>query len=377
MPYASSMSTHEDLGVAAAETIGQVLDKLGSSPDFAIVFMSGYFKKQITKIQEAVNKLLTPTALMGCTADAVICGGQEVENQSALTLFAGNLDGKVSPIRISDSLDLSNVASGSPAGADAHTMLLLADPFSFPAEAAIDRFQSTYPNMKLIGGLISSAQTHPIGSLFLDGEIYRDGAVALLIGGEVQIEPLVSQGCRPIGTPLIVTKSEGNLVHELGGQPALQRLEGIFASMDESERLQASHGLHVGRVIDEHQTDFTSGDFLIRAVIGADSDKGLVAIGDAAPVGSTIQFQIRDARTASDDLVHKVSQLADGDGALLFTCNGRGTNLFESPNHDASRIASCIPGEVVAGMFCAGEIGPVSTQSFLHGYTASAAIFHD
>jgi small ligand-binding sensory domain FIST len=166
-------------------------------------------------------------------------------------------------------------------------------------------------------------------------------------------------------------------VHELGGQPALKRLEDIVAAMEDTERLQASHGLHIGRVIDEHKADFGSGDFLIRAVLGADRDSGVVAIGDAAPVGSTIQFQVRDARTATDELDLQTSRIAVGDGALLFTCNGRGTNLFESPNHDASRLAERVIGEVLAGMFCAGEIGPVSTQTFLHGFTASAAIFHD
>ena len=375
MPYSSSLSTHDDPGIAVAETIGQVLDDIGPSPDFAIVFMSGYFKNRFSQIHSALLELLAPKTLMGCTADAVVYGAKEIEDQSALTIFAGKFEGHATPVRISDALDSSPNALLAGNGVGAHTMLLLADPFSFPAEETISQLRSSHPHIQIIGGLISSAQPRPSASLFLDGEIYSDGAVALLIGGSVQIEPLVSQGCRPIGTPLIVTKSEGNLVHELGGQPALKRLEGIIASMEESERLQATHGLHVGRVIDEHKADFMPGDFLIRAVLGADSDSGVVAIGDVAPVGSTIQFQVRDARAATDELEHQVSRTPTGDGALLFTCNGRGTNLFETPNHDASRLAACIPGEVVAGMFCAGEIGPVSAQSFLHGFTASAAIF--
>jgi small ligand-binding sensory domain FIST len=167
------------------------------------------------------------------------------------------------------------------------------------------------------------------------------------------------------------------MVYELGGQPALQRLESLIETMPDEERALVNHGLHIGRVIDEHKLDFTRGDFLIRAVIGADRESGAVAIGDLAPVGSTVQFQVRDASSAAEDLGQLASQVAMADGALLFTCNGRGTNLFETANHDASKVAARITGEAVAGMFCAGEIGPVSERSFLHGFTASAAIFRD
>ena len=167
------------------------------------------------------------------------------------------------------------------------------------------------------------------------------------------------------------------MIYELGGRPALQRLEEMIEVMPEKEKMLVNHGLHVGRVIDEHKLEFSRGDFLIRAVIGADRDSGVVAIGDLAPVGSTIQFQVRDASSATEDLTQLSSRIPMADGALLFTCNGRGTNLFEAPNHDASEVAARIKGEAVAGMFCAGEIGPVSEQSFLHGFTASAAVFRD
>jgi len=377
MPYVSSLSTHGDLGVAVAETIGQVLDKIGASPDFAVVFMSGHFKNRLSEIHTAMRELLAPKTLMGCTSSAVVCGANEIEDRSALAVFAGNLDGEISSVRLSDPPSISANPIFAVHGNTAHTMLLLADPLSFPTEQMIKQLHSEHPHIQVIGGLISSTAADRFGSLFLDGEIHHDGAVALLIGGNVEVKSLVSQGCRPIGAPLIVTKASGNLVHELGGQPALKRLEDIVAAMEDSERLMASHGLHIGRVIDEHKAEFSSGDFLIRAVLGADRDSGVVAIGDAAPVGSTIQFQVRDAHTATDELDLQTSQISNGDGALLFTCNGRGTNLFEDPNHDASRLAETVTGEVLAGMFCAGEIGPVATQTFLHGFTVSAAIFRD
>ena len=377
MPYASSLSTHDDPAIAVAEAIGHILDKLGPSPDFAVVFVSGHFKKRVGDIRSAVAELLRPNVLIGCTAGAVVCGSREIEDQSALAIFGGSCDGEVVPLRIDNRSDLLHDTEKPLADTDIHTMLLLADPFSFPAETALAQCRSLYPKVQIIGGLVSSTDPSSGDCLLLDGEIYRDGAVALLIKGEVVVEPLVSQGCRPVGSPLIITRSRDNMIYELGGRPALQRLEEMIEVMPEKEKMLVNHGLHVGRVIDEHKLEFSRGDFLIRAVIGADRDSGVVAIGDLAPVGSTIQFQVRDASSATEDLTQLSSRIPMADGALLFTCNGRGTNLFEAPNHDASEVAARIKGEAVAGMFCAGEIGPVSEQSFLHGFTASAAVFRD
>jgi small ligand-binding sensory domain FIST len=180
-----------------------------------------------------------------------------------------------------------------------------------------------------------------------------------------------------VGLPLIVTAAEGNLIQELGGKPALRRLEEMFNGLNENERLLVNQGLHIGRVIDEHKVEFGTGDFLIRAVLGADQRTGSLAIGDNAPVGSTVQFQVRDAESADEDLRLLVEPIDSADGALVFTCNGRGSHLFEHPDHDAAIIADLVRREAVAGMFCAGEIGPVGEHSFLHGFTASAAIFRD
>ena len=201
--------------------------------------------------------------------------------------------------------------------------------------------------------------------------------MGLLIEGPTPIEPLVSQGCRPIGSPLIVTNSKENIIFELAGQSALSRLETMLKDLPKDDSDLARSGLHIGRVIDEHSLDFGRGDFLIRAVMGADRGSGAIAIGDVAPVGSTVQFQVRDALSASEDLESMLNNISPGDGALLFTCNGRGRHLFEMPHHDAARVSSAVRGQAVSGMFCAGEIGPVGSRSFLHGFTASVAIFRD
>ena len=173
-----------------------------------------------------------------------------------------------------------------------------------------------------------------------------------------------------------MTKSEGHRIFELGGKPAYRQLVKLINGLGEEERSLAMTGLHLGRVINENQLDFSRGDFLIRGVMGVDRDQGSVDVGDVVGVGSTVQFQVRDAGSAHEDL----SEMMEGqvaDGALLFTCNGRGVRFFDEPHHDAALVSKMLNGVPVGGMFCAGEIGPVGTRSYVHGYTASLALFED
>tara|TARA_Y100001970_G_scaffold179520_2_gene218530 strand:- start:17321 stop:18457 length:1137 start_codon:yes stop_codon:yes gene_type:complete len=378
MPYASSLSTHNDSGIAVAEALGEILDKLGSSPDLALLFVSGAFVAQVEDLALAVNEILRPETLLGSTAISVVSGETEIEEQTAISMFAGNFDGQATPVRLDDDLLNLNLKPGNEQeGGPPHTLILLADPFSFQAEEAISKWRSHFPGLQIIGGLASAGNAPRMNRLVLGDHIFDSGAVGVLLSGSVEVEPLVSQGCRPIGSPLIVTKSDGNLVYELAGQAALARLEEVIAQLTDHERALVASGLHVGRVIDEHRSDFSRGDFLIRAVLGADQKSGVVAVGDVIPVGSTIQFQVRDADSAHEDLHLLASGIEPADGALLFTCNGRGENLFDAPHHDANVLAPLVAGGAVSGMFCAGEIGPVGPHSFLHGFTASAAIFRD
>jgi small ligand-binding sensory domain FIST len=178
-----------------------------------------------------------------------------------------------------------------------------------------------------------------------------------------------------VGDPYVVTRAEGNVIAEIGGTPSLVRLDELFRCLDDRDRELVQQGLHIGRVIDEHKADFGRGDFLVRNVVGADRATGAIAIGDVVPVGSTVQFHVRDAASADEDL-HGLLAGLRGDGALVFTCNGRGTRLFGRPDHDAEVVADVVAG-AAAGMFCAGEIGPVGRRSFVHGFTASVAIFRD
>ena len=166
------------------------------------------------------------------------------------------------------------------------------------------------------------------------------------------------------------------MIHELAGRNALERVEEVLRRLTPDDVAMAQHGLHLGRVIDERKAEFERGDFLIRNVLGADRSTGSVAVGDEVEIGATVQLQVRDADSADEDL----RDLLDGrsaHGALLFTCNGRGTHLFGDDDHDATIVTESLDGAPVAGMSCAGELGPVGGRSFLHGFTASVLLLRD
>ena len=226
----------------------------------------------------------------------------------------------------------------------------------------------------MVGGLASAARQPGGNRLVLDDGLHADGAVGVLLPERVGVTTVVSQGCRPIGQPLTVTAGERNLVAELAGRPALERLLEVVETLSPEDRQLAAQGMHVGRVIDEQRDEFGRGDFLIRAVVGADRERGVVAIGDEVELGATVQFQLRDAAAAHDDLVELLGERAAA-GALVFTCSGRGSALFGVPDHDATVVSESLAGAPVAGMFCAGEFGPVGGANFVLGFSASVLLF--
>ena len=206
-----------------------------------------------------------------------------------------------------------------------------------------------------------------------DHDVRSDGAVLVVLRG-VEVDTVVSQGCRPIGDPMIVTAGEGRIARELAGRPALERVQDVLRSLSPDDLQLAQRGLHVGRVVDESKVRFERGDFLVRTVLGADSSNGAVAFGDEIEVGATVQLHVRDAASADEDLRHLMAGRA-ADGALVFTCNGRGTHLFGVPDHDAIVVNDALGSVPIAGMSCAGEVGPVGGRSYMHGFTASIALF--
>jgi small ligand-binding sensory domain FIST len=261
-------------------------------------------------------------------------------------------------------------------------MLLLGEPFSFPADLLLERLNEDQPGVPVMGGMASGGWTAGQNRVFLNDEMLDSGAVAIWLHGAIRLRSIVSQGCRPIGRHFVVTKAERNVIFELSGQPALKQLSEIFQTLSPEEQQLARNGLHVGRVINEYQDEFHRGDFLVRNVLGVDSSTGAIAIGDFVRAGQTVQFHLRDAASADEDLrellgaaASTADDSAGSRGALLFTCNGRGTRLFDAPHHDAGALQSALGDVPVAGFFAQGEAGPVGGKNFLHGFTASVALF--
>ena len=390
MPFTVGLSQHTDPGVATGEIVGHVLETLGVQPDVAVLFTSGEHLPNTDEIAAAVVELLNPGAFIGTTAISVAAGEREIEEETAAVLWVGSLGGSNAPraraVRLggvpdpaADDEALAAALDEVHAAGDL-SMIVLADPYSYPVDAALGHWAERWPDVSVLGGLSSGAPMPGGNRIIVDGGAHRDGAAALIVGGSATVTHLVSQGCRPIGQPYIITEAEGNVVKSLGGKPPFERLQQMFSKLDPADQSLVQRGLHVGRVTDERKIDFERGDFLIRGVLGADRESGAIAIGDEAPIGATVQFHVRDALTAHEDLAaalrNRPSAAVSASGALLFTCNGRGTHLFETPHHDAQTIVERTSSDL-AGMFCAGEIGPVGARSYVHGFTASMALFTD
>ncbi len=383
MPFASALSLHPDPAQATGEVAGRVLEVLGPRPDLAVVFVSPHHVEATTDIAAALRALIEPVVLLGATGVAVIGGDQEVEDAPAVSLWAGRLAEAPRPVRIRAARTPSGVALG---GITADTcgpgevLVLLADPFTLPVDDVVEMLSSLVPPVPVVGGAASAARAPGGNRLVLDGEVVSDGAVGAVLPEAVATSFVVSQGCRPVGDPMIVTQADGNQLVELAGRPALDRVDEVVAAADPHERAQLAEGLHVGVAVDEHKMTFGPGDFVIRNVLGAVRGARSLAVAERVPVGTTVQFQVRDADSADEDLRSLlVAASAEGlaDAALVFTCNGRGSRLFGEPDHDARQVHAAVRGDAVGGLFCAGEIGPVGERSFVHGFTASILLFRD
>ena len=384
MPFAAALSEHPLATHAVGEVVGQVLEELGEEPDLAVLFATAPHVGALEDIVGAVRAVLRPGRLLGASAVSVLGGAREVEETAAVSLWAARLGDRPAPprpVRLTvtreSELDLEGRLLGLPDDVgDARSLLLLADPFSFPTTGVLDAVRVAHPDLQVVGGLASAARGPGGNRLVLDGTLHHDGAVGVLLDQEVAPRAVVSQGCRPIGEPFTVTRAERNVLYELGGRPALDRLMEILDGLPAEDRALAARGLFCGIVVDETKLEYERGDFLVRGVLGGDREAGAVAVGDVVEVGATVQFQVRDAVAADEDL-RAVLEGATGDAALVFTCNGRGTPMFGVPDHDAEVISDALGTAAVSGMFCAGELGPVGGRSFLHTFTASVAVFRD
>ncbi|MFN8036258.1 MAG: FIST N-terminal domain-containing protein [Acidimicrobiia bacterium] len=375
--FAAALSEHPLATRAVGEVAGEVLEQLGGErADLVVVFTSAHHLGALEDVTTALYRILEPRAMVGGGAVAVAGGAREVEDGPAIAAFAAHCpDASLTPARFetSDTADGPAVVGWPEGATDAHTLLLFAEPFSFPADAFAAEASTAHPELRIIGGMASAAGRGGNRIVFQDA-VVAHGAVGVFVGHGLPVEPLVSQGCRPIGRPFTITRAQHNVIEELGGVSAMERLAELAVSSGEGERELIRRGLHVGLVVDEHKADFERGDFLVRNVLGVHRENGALAIGDTATVGQTVQFHIRDAAAADDDLRALLAD-ADARGVLLFTCNGRGRAFFGTDDHDAATIEDLLGPLPLAGAFCAGELGPVGRRNFVHGFTASMALF--
>jgi small ligand-binding sensory domain FIST len=378
---ASGSGSGGDARVAVDAALRSVVAGLGGvdpPADLAVVFLGGAHAEAAEEVAAMVSGRLAPRRLLGTTAGGVVSDGVELERADGVSIWAARLPGAELT-----SLRYEPLPAGSGAGpaawppppAHAQALVLLADPLSFPVDAFLAWAAHVAPGLPVSGGLASGGQVPRANRLLLDGAVFPAGAVGLAISG-LAVRTLVSQGCRPIGRTFVVTRSERNIVQELGGQVPVERIKETFSAADRPERELMRQGLHLGLLMDEYVEEPARGDFLVRGLLGAQAGTGALVVGDMVEVGQTVQFHVRDADSADSDLRELLAGLEAEDpvGALLFTCNGRGSRLFAEPDHDAEAIRAALGDVPVAGFFCAGEIGPVGPRSFLHAFTASLLV---
>ena len=378
----AGLSTEPGAREAGREAAGRAVAALSGAPvDLAFCFLSSGHLESAEDAVTAVRESLDPRHLVSCVADGVVAGSRELEEGYGAAVWAASLPGaEVECFHLSAVETETEIAvTGFPRLERPSLITFLADPFTFPVAPFLTRLNDERPGLPLVGGIAAGGGEPEAQALIVDDELHAHGAVGAVVSG-APVVTAVSQGCAPIGRDSVVTRADGNIMHELAGMPALERLRQEIELLPPSERVLAARGLLVGLVIDENKPEYGRGDYLMRAVLGADEESGAIAIGDQVRVGQTVRFHVRDASSADEDLRETLDRaLRDGDrraaGALLFTCNGRGTQMFPAPDHDASLVSEALGGRPVAGFFCGGEIGPVGERAFLHGFTATLAVF--
>jgi small ligand-binding sensory domain FIST len=391
MPFASALST-VPLTAAALEAVSaRALEQLAGPPDLALVFFSPHHARAPELLAASAQAALKARCLLGCVAEAVVGDDKEVEEAPALSLWLARWRRPVEMVPfhlVLEETSEGHALLGWPDaldGADPErsAVLLLGDPFTFPADVFLRRMNEEHRGVRVMGGLARGVRGPGECRLVLGGRVANQGAAGVLLQGELGLRCIVSQGCRPVGRPLVVTRGHDNVIEELGGKSPLRQLQELWPALPPRDKaLLQQGGLHVGRVINEYQGEFQRGDFLIRNVLGLDQESGALAISDRVRVGQTVQFHVRDAETADEDL-HELLQIDVSAhekrpaGALLFSCNGRGTRLFPQPHHDARAVRAEVGAIPLTGFFAQGELGPVGGQNFIHGFTASLALFEE
>ena len=388
MKWATAISRKTSFEDAVLECAEGVARRLGPGPvSLALAFVTPHFANFYPRLYGLLGRYLEPGTFLGCSGGGVIGGGEEVERAPAVTLTAARLpDVRIEPFHVSGPLpDLDGPPDAwerliGVRAQDEPQFVLLSDPFSGRPDALLAGLDYAFPNSPKIGGLASGATSPGMNALFLDDEVFDEGTVGVALSGDVAVDTVVAQGCRPVGELMRVTSCRGNFLYELDGRPAFEVLRELFAALDERDRHLASTALFVGVLMDEFREEHRVGDFLIRNLIGVDPRSGALAVGENLQEGMRVRFHVRDAETSAEDLhtmLESYEKTLPGpvSGALLFSCLGRGEGLYGHPNFDTNVFREHLGDVPVGGFFCNGEIGPVAGATFLHGYTSSFGLF--
>ncbi len=389
MRFTSGISDAGNARDAAEAACRQALAQLsGLSCDLAYLFASTIYRASWPHLLEQIQSRLRPTVLIGCSGSGIIGGGQELEWVPAVSIVAAHLpEVRLYPFVVSPE-ELEASAPGGfwvdkiGASPEARPIFVLfVDPHTVHPMKLITELNATYRTRPMIGGLVSGGEEPGEHLLFRGAEVFQEGAVGVAMTGNITMDTVISQGCRPIGRPYVVTQAEENLVLELGGRQALGVLHEVLSRLPASDRELAQRGsIFVGMAVNEMRQVFSPGDFLIRNIVGIDPETGAIAIADHAVVGQTLQFQLRDPSTSRQELRRLLQQVSQPSptppaGALLFNCTGRGRSLYGTAHQDI-KLIQMVSGKLpVGGFFCSGEIGPIDGTNFLHGYTASLGLF--
>lgn len=390
MKWTSAISEKSALNAALEECGEQISEGLsGLTPDLVCLFVTPHYATEYSKISDTVSRLLNAKVVFGCSGGGVIGSGKEVEFRPAISMSAASLPGvDLLPFHLEENglpdLDAAPEAWHhliSQAPLEPTSILLLADPFTFHAEPLIRGLDYAYPTTTKIGGLASGGRRPGQNLLLLSGQEHYSGAIGVALQGNVAVEPIVAQGCRPIGPVLCITSCDQHLLIQLDGQPALELLQTLYQTLTEEDRYSATHSLFLGIAMDTFSENLGPGDFLVRNLLGIDPRTGVIGVGETLQEGQLVRFHIRDRETSRQDLVALLEPYQGYErenphsGCLMFSCLGRGEGLYGVPNHDSEVFANHLGNIPLTGFFCNGEIGPVGTETFLHGYTSAFGLF--
>jgi small ligand-binding sensory domain FIST len=388
MLWASAISTAPRFDTAIADALDQIERQLDSQhPDLVIAFVTSAFGAEQASLRRLIQERWSDAPLFGCCASGVIGAGREVEQETAVAISAAILPGvELSPCHVESTdlprqfADRGKWESALHVRADRHPhFLVITDPFTFSAEEVLPGLDRAFPGSLKIGGLASGGRQPGSNLLYLGQSTFRSGAIFLALTGNVQIDSIVAQGCRPIGDPMFVTACHGNLLRELDGLTPRDALTALFEKLDARDRELIGHALFIGLAMPGQGPKMQAGDFLIRNVLGMDPQSGALWVGTQLAANSIVQFHVRDALSSAQDLERALSKYrsehyASPAGALLFSCVGRGAGLYGSPDHDSNALRRSLGEIPIGGFFCSGEIGPVQGFTQVHGYTSAFAL---